>query len=134
MRNGDSENVAKTVAEILNTVGYDCDTKLRPSKQNGPIYGVGGCDCGCSPDFQMYYSGDKLAVIPIIGRKPNFSIQKEPPIVRFEGEEEVRTKIISKLKERLPKLKTLDVVFSENEYPDYLQSFIRKQPAKIKDD
>jgi hypothetical protein len=134
MRNDDSKNVAKTVAEVLNTVGYDCDTRLRPSKQNGPIYGVGGCDCGCSPDFQMYYSEDKLAIIPIVGRNPNFSIQKEPPIVRFEGKEEVRAKIISNLREILPKLKTLDVVFDGDECPEYLQSFRRKQQSKITED
>lgn len=110
-------DIALVVVEVLNKQGYHFSSGITSS--SNLIYGVGGCGCGCSSDFQMYYDSETgtLAIVP-----PLLSDN----LKNIRGKE---SELAGMIKQRKNKLKRVDLVLSENpnEWPDYLKKYARKQ-------
>jgi hypothetical protein len=119
------EKSPREISEIVSKLikkygGYIQSTNGEHTVQLGdeksPVYSQGGCDCGCSPEFQFFYDGKKLAILPcsLILTHSNWELS---PADRWKMMKELRTEIA---------LEEIYFVFRGEAIPYFLQEHMRR--------
>lgn len=106
------EVVAKAIAEAG---GMMMETSGDHVVGESPIYSFGGCDCGCAPEFQFFYDGIKLAILPcsLILNPTNWNLTNE-----------ARIGLLSEVRSKLD-LKRVYLVRRGNVPPEFLKQYLR---------
>lgn len=106
-----AKTVARVVADALRRDNFVAGERFNPEDQEGPLYNVAGCPCGCAPNFQMYYLRKVLAVIPF----EEYGRNRMTP--------DRKGRVRRRIRRRLPELRELDILSEEDKkYPGYLES------------
>lgn len=109
-----ARNVADVVVEEIERFAPFFHSEGHFIKLSSVVYSQGGCDCGCAPDFQFYYDGKKLAVLPCL-----IDLGVTEPI------EQHRTELVEAIKKRL-NLERVDLVMRGERPPEYAARYVRR--------
>jgi hypothetical protein len=83
---------------------------------NSPVYSFGGCDCGCAPEFQFYYDGKKLAILPC-----SFVLNK----LNWNLTHKNRKKLLTDVRSQLG-IKRAYLIRKGEEPPEFLKQYLRQ--------